>query len=265
MTGVLLVEEAKVERAAGPGGGAPRPTGLRRMAIALGLALAGVAVVAGIAGFSMLRGKPGWWMEFDASAPEVVELARRVENAVVTTVHKARPEDEPWGVGVDARQANAWLNAKMPGWMTSRGVEWPAQVDQVQAHFRDGRLTLGARIVKGGARQYVAASVVVQVRDDGSLWLVRPRARAGLLDLPSGWTIERLREWLPEDMHRSAPTQRVLSALEGKAPLFEQAVLKLEDGRRVRFLSIVPNRGALEVTAVTERKRPAGGEGEGGR
>jgi len=240
---------------AGTGSGAGRRGGLRRLLIALTLALLAAATVAGMAALSMLRGKPGWWVEFDAEAPHVVELARRVENAVVTTVHKSRPEGEPWGVGVDAEQANAWLNAKMPNWATSRGVEWPRQVDQLQAHFHNGRLTLGARVVKRGTSQYVAASVELQVREDGSLWLVRPRARAGLLDLPSGWTIQRLREWLPEDMHASAPTQRVLAALEGRAPLFEQAVLKLEDGRRVRFLNITPNLGALEVTAVTERPR----------
>jgi len=237
-------------------GAALRRVSLRTALIAVSLLLVASITVAVLTAISLARDTPRWWRDADFSNPKAQDLARRVEIAIVEHVHKPRSDANAWRVSVDVEQANAWLNAKLPAWVESRDLEWPDKVEQVQADFNDGTITLGARLNKDAASQIVAASFQLEIRDDGALWIRQPRARAGRLDLPSGWTVARLREWLPPELEDSEAMDRVLVALAGEGPLFAQARLKLGDDRIVRVLRITSGDDQLLIEAVTERTTP---------
>lgn|GEM_PF-1428620 len=226
---------------------------LRAALIAVSLLLIASITIAVLTAIALARDTPTWWRQADFNNDQTRDLARRVEIAIVERVHQPRPESGAWRVSVDVEQANAWLNAKLPAWVESRELEWPDKVEQLQADFNDGTITLGARLNKDAASQIVAASFQLEIRDDGALWIKQPRARAGRLDLPSGWTVARLREWLPPELEDSEAMNRVLIALAGDGPLFEQARLKLGDGRVVRMLRITSGDDRLLIEAVTER------------
>jgi len=223
------------------------------------LALIASISVAVLTAITLARDTPDWWRHVNYNTDGTNDLARRVEIAIVKQVHKPRTESSLWRISVDVEQANAWLNAKLPAWVESRELEWPDKVEQIQADFNDGTITLGARLNKESASQIVAASFQLEVRDDGALWIRQPRARAGRLDLPSGWTVARLREWLPPELAESEAMNRVLVALAGDGPLFEQARLKLSDGRIVRMLRITSSDDRLLIEAITERPPPLPG------
>lgn len=227
---------------------------LRTALITVSLLLVASITVAVLTAITLARDTPTWWRDAEFNTAQVEDLARRVEIAIVEHVHKPRTESNIWRVAVDVDQANAWLNAKLPSWVESRELEWPEKVEQVQADFNDGTITLGAKLNKDAASQIVAASFQLEVRDDGALWIKQPRARAGRLDLPSGWTVGKLREWLPPELEDSEAMDRVLVALAGDGPLFDEARLKLGDGRIVRMLRISSKDNRLLIEAVTERE-----------
>jgi len=222
--------------------------------IVLMLAMIGAATVAAISAVTLASKSPTWWRSVDPADPETIVLAEQVERGVVSAVHRARPDGEPWTVSVTANQANAWLNVKLPRWMANRGAPWPTRLREVQAHFTsEGRLAVGARIRGGEGDRIVAATLEPVVMTDGSMWILTATPHAGRLDLPRGWTLTQLRDWLPEEVEQDLPVERILSALEGAAPLYDDAILKLEDGRRVRLLNITPEAGRLLLTCRTER------------
>jgi hypothetical protein len=226
---------------------------LRTALITVTLLLIASITIAALTAIALARDTPSWWRDANLNTPVTQDLARRVEIAIVEHVHKPRTESNQWRVSVNVEQANAWLNTKLPAWVESRELEWPEKVAQVQADFNDGVITLGARLNKDAASQIVAASFQLEVRSDGALWIKQPRARAGRLDLPSGWTVARLREWLPPELDESEVMNRVLLALAGDAPLFDEARLKLGDGRIVRMLRITSSDDQLLIEALTMR------------
>lgn len=215
------------------------------------LASAGLAVL--VVALLLARESPSWWRTVDTADPSVVELADRVERAIVSAMHRARPAGEPWTVAVTAEQANAWLNVKLPRWVRSREAGWPAELSQVQTHFEHGRVSVGMRIVgrEGGVAQIVAATVNPELRH-GALWLRQPATNAGRLDLPAGWTIARLRSWLPPEIRRREMTRHTLDALMQKGPVLPDLSLRLEDGRRVRLVGLRIDEERLLLTCVTE-------------
>lgn len=215
-----------------------------------GIAVATISLVVVVA---LARQTPGWWRAVDARAPETVELAGAVERGVVNELHRGRVGEPAWTVAISPEQANAWLNTRMPRWLENRAIGWPAEVREVQCDFSGGLVRLGARVgAEGDAGQIVVASVAPTV-EGGALWLRLVGARAGRLDLPSGWTIERLRAWLPETVRDRESTRRLLGALEGEGPFIADAAVELEDGRRVRLLEARVEGGRLLLTCVTEQ------------
>ncbi len=226
---------------------------LRTSLIAVTLLLIASITITVLTAITLARDTPDWWRHANFESDQTRDLARRVEIAIVEHVHKPRTNTEAWRVSVNVEQANAWLNAKLPAWVESRELEWPDKVDQIQADFNNGTITLGAKLNKDAASQIVAASFQLEVRHDGALWIKQPRARAGRLDLPNGWTVARLREWLPPELEESEAMNRVLNALAGNEPLFDEARLKIGDGRVVRMLRITSSDDQLLIEAVTER------------
>lgn len=220
--------------------------------VILATCVAAAAMTIVVVALLLSREAPPWWRHVDPHDPQVIELAERVERAVVSSVHRARPINEPWTVAVTAPQANAWLNVKLPRWVQSRNANWPAEVGQVQTHFADGKISVGVRIGDASDDQIVAATISPQLHDDGSLWLTQPTTNAGRLDLPSGWTISRLAAWLPPSITQREMTGLVLDALRQRGPALPSAWIDLEDGRRVRLIGLSIDDERLLLSCVTE-------------
>lgn len=222
----------------------------RRVAIAAvtGLALLTAALFIGL---GMTRQKPRWWREVDLASPALAQLGERVERGAMNTLHGGVRGEAPWTVAVTVEQANAWMNARLPKWLENRQYGWPSDIEELQADFSGGRLRIGVRVDFDGSEQVVVATVAPEVRQ-GALWLPITAARAGRLDLPAGWSIDRLRERLPERVKARPATALVLDALAGKAPLMADAAIELEDGRRVRILAVGAEGNQLMLTCKTE-------------
>lgn len=214
--------------------------------------LASAAMTVIVVALLLARESPTWWRTVDPSNPTVVELAERVEQAVVSSMHRARPLGEPWTVAVTAPQANAWLNVKLPRWVRSRNAHWPDQIGDVQTHFGDGKISVGVKIGSGAADQIVAATVNPRLSEDGSLWLSQPSTNAGRLDIPAGWTIARLQSWLPPEIRERDMTGRMLDALRQRGPVLPSTWVDLEDGRRIKLLDVRVEHERLLLTCVTE-------------
>jgi len=255
--------EAREAESPAPAAGARgwRSRSLFKVVIIAVLGLIGVGTITVIGAATLAAKAPTWWRSVDPGDPETIDLAEQVERGVVNTVHRGRPDGEVWTVSVTAAQANAWLNVKLPRWMANRGSAWPARLREIQANFIDGKASFGARIRGVDGDRVVAATIEPVIMTDGSLWILTATPHAGRLDLPRDWTVAQLRDWLPQEVYDRLPAERILDALAAESPLFDEAVLKLEDGRRVRLLGITPEDGRLLLTCVTE----VGEETERGR
>lgn len=241
-----------------PGARARRPRVVVRAVVVMLLALIGAGTIALIGAATLAAKAPTWWRSVDATDGATIELAEQVERGVVNTVHRSRQQHETWTVAVTAAQANAWLNVKLPRWMANRGSPWPVRLRELQANFTaSGKVAFGARIRGADGDRVVAATIEPVIMTDGSLWILTATPHAGRLDLPRDWTVAQLREWLPAEVYERLPAERILTALAADGPLFDEAVLKLEDGRRVRLLGITAEEGRLLLTCVTESREEA--------
>ncbi|RMH27808.1 MAG: hypothetical protein D6693_04680 [Planctomycetota bacterium] len=200
------------------------------------------------------RQAPAWWRPVDPADPATVDLAERVERAVVSAMHRPRPPGEPWTVAVTAEQANAWLNVKLPRWVRSRSDAWPEEVRRIQTRFTGGRLSVGLEIAGGSDEPRIVAATVEPVLRGGGLWLTQPATNAGRLDLPAGWTIKKLARWLPEPIRTREMAERALAALKQEGPVLPTVEARLEDGRRVRLVGLRIDEDRLLLTCVTTRR-----------
>lgn len=236
--------------------------------LAMAVSAGGILLVLVLATVSLAQGEPGWWGTSRLQVSELAELARRVENAAITRItadHQgATAEAADWPVKLTDDEANAWLNLRLPVWLPRLtaesfedvrddtgavierlpvgGVGWPESVDEVRVAFVDGRFRIGARITGDGDARVFGATLAPEIRDDGSLWMRATSVSIGRLTLPAGLVIGpdggRLRDHLPASLLDSAEGEAIFGKLSGESPLFEDAVIRLGDGRRVRLLSL---------------------------
>ncbi|MEM9166734.1 MAG: hypothetical protein AAGB48_06885, partial [Planctomycetota bacterium] len=182
-----------------------------------------------------------------------------------------------WPVKLSDEGANAWLHDRLPGWLPRLtagsfeavvdedgavvgerpvgGMAWPESVREVRVLFEDGRCRIGAMVESDGGSRVYTATLAPEVRGDGSLWVRATGVSVGRLGLPAwlvlgddgGW----LRGSMPPELLETAEAQAVFEKLAGQAPLFEDAVIRLGDGRRVRLLSLAVGRDSLVASFRT--------------
>ncbi len=253
-----------------------------RIAWAFTLAACGVVGVA-LMFMTLAESEPRWWSGASLRSIEMADLARRVENGAITHItadHQgASGGAVEWPVKLTDDGANAWLNLRLPVWlprMTAEsfedvydrrgalverrpvgGIGWPESVDEVRVAFVDGRFRIGARVRTAADRSQVfGATLAPEVRDDGSLWMRATGVSVGRVGLPAGLVLGsdggRLRDHLPAALIDSAEGEAIFSKLAGEAPMFEDAVIKLGDGRRVRLLSLEVQNDSLVAWFRTE-------------
>ncbi len=243
----------------------------------LGVILAAMATPL-FAAYLLSRATPSWWTRVEHAAP--VELgsvpadwparAAEVENAVVAQLSLVRPgrrhgdgvwRSEPWSVSISEQDASAWLATRLPRWVKNREGEdaWPPQVAQVRVAFSDGRIVAGAMLRNSGeGSQVMGVEARPYVDEHGALRVPATKVRIGRVALPAAWLFgaitSRAGDFLPREALESPTARSVSDALRGESVLTRDAVIRLDDGRRVRVLNMNPHDGRIDLTFQTERR-----------
>ena len=247
------------------------PRRVQRIAIVSGLLLIAAGSLGVLAALAMIRQSPGWWRSVRSDDPRTIRAAQNVEDRVFSGMSAARPtaegftpgepgqwRSEPFEIRVDAADANAWLNVRLPKWLANREQDfrWPEEISEVQVDFDQGKLKVGARVKVGGQEQVISATIEPQLNPDGSLSAPATWVHVGRLGVPAAWVLQHTEDnaarYMPRSVADLPETRAMLSAFLGRLPIVQNAVLKLGDGRRVRILDLRTDRGALVLTCQTE-------------
>jgi hypothetical protein len=249
-----------------------------RRIIIVGLVLASGATLLLLVGYALTRGSPSWWRTRQANQ---AATAAAVENGVVNHLTAVRARDqaqkeaaaktgekwksEAWSVSLQAADVNAWLAERLPRWLENRQppVKWPRQVREVQVEFADGIVRVGTRVAAASGDesdrdQFLSVELRPELMDDGKLWLRASGVSVGALPVPSALAMEWVRqvsgELFTEMMEKVPEAKTTLEAMAGERPLVNDAVVRIDGGRRVRLLKIIAKNGRLDVTCRTEAK-----------
>lgn len=239
----------------------------RRWFVVAGLVLS-VGLTLVLAGLMLTRGVPIWWRSVAADDPRSRELGESLENGVMRQFTAVREQDTgsggewkslPWAVSLHASDANAWVATRLPKWLANqdKSVAWPSEISEVQIEFADEAVKVGMRVRARGRDQVLSAEIVPQLHDDGSLWLPATWVRIGRLPVPASWVLERAKNdggLLPRAVLDLPETREMFDVFLGRRPVVHEAIIGVDDARRVRLLRIVPRDGRLELTARTEAR-----------
>jgi hypothetical protein len=237
----------------------------------MGLALIASLTVCALLSWALIQEVPVWWRIVRKDDPKTAETALVVENSVWNQIYlsrettpaadaaeRAAPGTE-WTVSLKASDANAWLNARLPMWLANQHEKspWPKELEEVQVDFGEGRIRVGARVVQAGQDRVLSATLEPDLRADGTLWMPASWISIGRLAVPADWVLQqaeqRKAEFMPAELRDLPETVAAFRGFAGRAPIVENAVIRLEDGRRVRLLKLRPVNGRLEITCRTER------------
>lgn len=245
----------------------------------LGVILAAMATPL-FGAYLLSRSTPTWWTRVEHAPGAPVEVGAvpadwpargaEVENAVVAQLSLVRQgqwdadgvwRSEPWSVSISEQDASAWLATRLPRWVKNREGDdaWPPQVAQSRVSFTDGRIIAGAMLRNGGdAVQIMGVEIRPYVDEHGALRVPAMKVRIGRVSLPAGWLFgaitSRAGDFIPRETLESPTAKTVSDALRGESVLTRNAVIRLEDGRRVRVLNMSPQNGRLDLTFQTERR-----------
>ncbi|MEQ8318138.1 MAG: hypothetical protein RIE77_05915 [Phycisphaerales bacterium] len=235
-------------------------SGLRRWLIIGALSAIAIFSLAGVVAFSLSEQAPAWWRTVRRDDPRTEQTAIAIENGLWNALYQRRePGQERWHVWVGANDANAWLNTTMRDWVAAQWelVGWPQELEEVQVEFMDGFIAIGLRVGMPDGVRYISAVVEPIIDEDGALWLPARTVSVGRLTLPAGVLLDYLRrnqeEYVPPALLTLPETKAIFSALEGNAPLIEDASQSLGDGRRVSLIAMRPVGARLELWCMTSQ------------
>jgi len=230
----------------------PRPRKLRlrvrRVVLAALLLLIGLAIFLAV----LTRVAPAWYQPPDPADRQVLALADQVEFRMLEEFQKVRTDPAPWKLRVREEHINAWLAAKLRGWIESRpDLHWPENVDLPQVRFEPDGISLAVSIDSVGP----AKIVVTRIRprfENGELYASVDQFSLGRLNVP-GEPVQRIAELVDRyaaDIAREEPAaQLLLRMLRGDERI--DPVLDLADSRRVRLTDVQLDFGSLVLTART--------------
>ncbi len=222
----------------------------RGMLIGAVLALAALFTALAAIAIGATSREPAWWDE--ARVENAPALAERVENAVVSEVHRGRAEGKEWSMALSAEQANAWITDRLPKWLAhERGDNGGAP--DVRVWFERGRVLVGVQT--GDDERVLGARLNAWVDERGALWARLESVTVGRLAAPiAPWVSERLAALAPAELTAEEDGARLIDALSGKVALVEAPAIDLEDGRRVRLAGVRIEDDRLALRWVTARE-----------
>ena len=223
----------------------------RRIALVLLLGGVGLVIVVG----TLTRSVPEWYEPPSAKAPEVIELADRVEYRLVEETQKIRPQEERWTLRVREPQVNAWLAVRLPDWIAhEKNLQWPAEVGMPQVHIGDDVISLALPVEVRGFQRVVVAHLVPRI-EGRQLWLQLRGIQLGGISVP-GDPIPVLSRFVQSGAAGNIDNddwQRLVDILTGREPI--DPVLELSDRRRIELLDVRFADGALDLTSQTQGSR----------
>lgn len=228
-------------------------------AIVLGAMLLTVAAtVLTVRGLLLMRDDPAWWQPLDTDDPTVIRTATALENAISSHVTDVELVGTRWETGMRSPEVNAWLNARLPRWVESESDldDWPDELDQLQVRFVGPHIDIGARIREDDRSRVLAATLLPEVHEDGTLWLRAESVSIGRLRLPASWVLGGLEaqadDVLPPAFRSVQDIDLRFDALAGRRPMALEPVVNLPDGREVRLLRLSVAGDQLQFTFRTE-------------
>lgn len=250
--------------------GLGRLGGAGRWVVIGALSLVGLLSLGALVAFSLSGQAPAWWRTVRTDDPRTKQTAIAIENGLWNALYERRPPgQERWHVWVGAHDANSWLNTTMRDWVASQWelVGWPQELEEVQVEFMDGLIAVGLRVNTPEGVRYVSAVVEPIIDENGALWMPARTVSLGRLTLPAGVLLDYLRrnqeQYVPPALLTLPETQAIFAALEGTAPLVDNASQSLGDGRRVRLIALRPVGARLELWCMTTQDTPGEGGGDG--
>lgn len=226
----------------------PRPRWPWRAIIAITL----VALAAAWLAHSRARAEPAWWIASNPRDPRVVRNAEEVEGAAMAQMTALRDGTTPWSVSLQERDACDWLAARLPIWLTSRGMEMPKEVRAVRVSFAAEGVYIGVKM-EGPAAEVGGrvAWVLVQPRvDEQGLWMPATNAGIGRTELPLATALSTIT--LPKAITSSPNAPDVIAILKGQTPATPNPETQVDPSRRVRLKSLTSRSGVLILEARTE-------------
>jgi hypothetical protein len=223
-----------------------------------------------LGGLVLSRAAPAWWRTVLREDPATILLAEGAERRLINAAHdderiplKLQPDgswkSDTWFVEVRSAEVNAWLNVRLPMFLASQKDEfhWPADVSDVQVEFHEDRITIGARVRAGDRHQVLTATLAPQLDEQGRLFMPARSVNLGRLTIPAAWVLQPIRAnaetYIPAQLRKLPETEVLFRAFEGDQALLQRALVRLEDGRRIRILKVEPRDGKLVVMCRTER------------
>jgi hypothetical protein len=213
------------------------------------------------------RSTPSWWIPADPLLPATVAQAEVVENSFLGQVSLVRPPtippqspdtwvSEDWKVSLKQSDANAWLAARLPRWLSNRLHSSDASlVPPVQVQFLEGRMSLAVELAHSGRRQVVAVAFTPHIDVAGALWARDLSLSAGRVTIPADWSqslVDFRSSSLAQSIRDPDFIPRLTAILNETEPLLADPSLPLDDGRRVRLLELTPLPHRLVVRCRTE-------------
>ncbi|MCK4872475.1 MAG: hypothetical protein KAS72_07095 [Phycisphaerales bacterium] len=223
----------------------------RRVVVSIVACIILVLTIASLCAWVLARATPRWWRTIDPNSQETKQIAENIERGFTSLLSQSRPRDTVWAFRVTASQANAWLNTRLPLWLANldEPVQWPASLRQVQVNFDEGVIRIGALVRDDQGERIIAASVEPRL-EAGRFACPAVSVGAGQLDLPAGLLLPKIRRSMPDDVATAPFVEQLFALLADERTT--DAVIKLEDDRRIHMLDIKLQDGALIVTCRTE-------------
>lgn len=199
---------------------------------------------------------PAWWGDrIDTGGIDPMSKALRFENAVATQVSAVRPAragggeyaSEEWSVSLSEADVNSWLSTRLSGWLASQGTAWPeGKLTPPFVQLRDGVVVVAVGVIDGESERVVSLECVPAIYKGGGLVLTPHRMYVGRLRVPFS------QEWFAR--LAGGGDREAMEKFLGERPLADDAVIPVDEARRVRIVKITPRAGRLEVVARTEAK-----------
>ena len=219
---------------------------------ALLLVLVAIGTITIAIGWVLSQRSPSWWAAPDPNDPTLVARAESIERFVSNEMSRPRQTGSAWRLAIPEEAATAWVNARLPKWLASRGVEWPLEQRPILVLFRDGGVTVATDLSDEDSRRIVGAQVEMSVRQDRLV----PRltgVNVGALVLPPALAAGSIRRAIPGNAGPEA--RHALDALLRATPLSEDAAWRVDESRTVRLIGVEFADDRAILTLITEAAR----------
>jgi len=204
--------------------------------------VAAVVVAVAVRSISSASRAPVWWEPAGKLEVDAADRAEGLERGVMRALYEVRPSNEPWTVELREADANAWLARRLDRWLRNREIKNPAEAWRVK--FADGRVLAGAKASMATGR-YPWVSLTPEVTADGKLMLSSARWGIGRTEFS---TADSVATMIESALGNDAA--RVMAMMRGDEAVGD-AMVKLDDGRRVELQRIEVGDGWVRLTAWT--------------